>query len=158
MAVTNEDFIIAVEKSRAYLLRHLQGLTLEQLDWKPYRECKNVIETIQHLIVDDRTALESMKTMSEPDYDDCVVDETDYDRLLEMLDQSHRELIQYLRQRFADQPLDALGCSWGAVMPSPLAISHLSAEDYFHAGQISFIRLATDPAWDYYGAIYGISE
>ena len=158
MAISNEDFVVSIEKSRGYFLRHLQGLHIEQIDWKPYRECKNIIETLQHLIVDDRMALESMKSMAEPDYSACIVSENDYDQLLELLAESHRELTSYLRQRVRDQPLEAPACAWGAIMPTPLAISYLASEDFFHAGQVSYIRMATDPNWDYYGAIYGVGE
>ena len=158
MGISNEDFVVSVEKSRAFFLRHLNGLRIDQIDWKPYPECKNVIETLQHLIVDDRMALESMKTMREPDYGACVVTEKDFDLLLDLLDESHRELVTYLRERIQDQPLEASGCAWGSIMPLPLAISYLCSEDFFHAGQVSFIRMATDPEWDYYGSIYGTED
>ena len=34
----------------------------------------------------------------------------------------------------------------------------ISSEDYYHAGQITFIRMATDPQWDYYRSIYNFAE
>ena len=158
METLNSAFINSIEKSRAFFLRHLSGLTHEQVDWKPYPECKNVLETIQHLIIDDRMAIESMQTMEEPNYDACVITETDYDKLLEMLDASHKALIQYLNNRFVDGTPDTLGSAWGAIMPAPLAISYLASEDFYHAGQVAYIRQATDPAWDYYSNIYGVAE
>jgi hypothetical protein len=36
-----------------------------------------------------------------------------------------------------------------------VAVAYLTAEDFYHAGQLAFIRMATDPGWDYFGSIYG---
>ncbi len=150
MSLTIEDFIAGVRSSRRHFLKHLEGLSAEQLTWKPYPECKNVIETLQHLVIDDTTALESFQTGEDPNYDAVVVSETDFDKLLDLLEESHLKLIGYLEQRFGGGPLDAEACAWGSAQPAAKAIGHLSSEDYFHAGQVSYIRLATDPAWDYY--------
>ena len=158
MSISNEEFVVSIEKSRAYFLRHLNGIGLEQIDWKPYPGCKNVIETLQHLIVDDRMALESMKTMAEPNYADCVVEEKDFDVLLELLSESHRNLTSYLRDRFNNEVLDTPGCAWGAIMPGALAIAYLSSEDFYHSGQVAYIRMATQPDWNYYESIYGMEE
>ena len=155
MALRTEDFIASIEKSRAHFLRHLEGMTPDQIAWKPYPECKSVVETLQHLIVDDAMALESLQTMKEPNYDGFRVIETNVDRLLERLAESHQALTDYLRAAYGDRPLDAPACAWGAEQPAALAIAFLASEDYYHADQIAFIRMATDPDWDYYGAIYG---
>ena len=158
METINSAFITSIEKSRAFFLRHLLGLSSEQVDWKPFPECKNILETIQHLIIDDRMAIESMQSMDEPNYGACLVTETDYDKLLEMLRESHQALIHYLKDRYVVETPDELGCAWGAIMPAPLAISYLASEDFYHAGQVAFIRQATDPSWDYYSNISGVSE
>lgn len=155
MSLTVEDFIEGVRSSRRYFLKHLDGLTAEQIAWKPYAECKNVAETLQHLIIDDMMALESMRTGEEPNYDAATVEETAYDALLARLASSHQELTSYLEGRFGSGSLDAEATAWGAKLPAARAIAYLSSEDFYHAGQIAFIRMATDPAWNYYAAIYG---
>ena len=158
MAISNEEFVVSIEKSRAFFLRHLNGISLDQIDWKPYAGCKNIIETLQHLIIDDRMAFESMQTMSEPRYANCIVTEKDFDTLLELLAESHRNLTTYLRDRFSNAPLETPGCAWGAIMPAPLALAYLCSEDHYHAGQVAYIRMATHPDWDYYESIYGMEE
>jgi uncharacterized damage-inducible protein DinB len=154
MSVTIEDFIEGVRSSRRHLLKHLEGMTPEQIVWKPYPECKSVIETLQHLVIDDTTALSSLKSGEHPDYDGVEVTETDYEKLLGLAAESHGKLVSYLEETFAKGPLDVEATAWGAKMPAAKAIAFLSSEDYFHSGQISFIRLATDPTWDYYEQIY----
>ena len=39
----------------------------------------------------------------------------------------------------------------------PQGIAYFSSEDFYHMGQVSFIRQASDPTWNYYEAIYGIT-
>jgi uncharacterized damage-inducible protein DinB len=153
--LTNVHFIERAESSRAFFLKHLRGLTPEQVEFKPFPECKNVRETISHLIVDDLAALDSLRNDREPDYEAFTVSETGYEDLLARLGATHRELTSYLRDRFAEAPLDAPANVWGNELPAALAIAHLVSEDYYHAGQVAFIRMASDPTWDYYASIYG---
>jgi uncharacterized damage-inducible protein DinB len=155
MPLTIEDFIEGVRSSRRHFLKHLNGLTPEQIVWKPYPECKNVLESLQHLIVDDMMALESMQTGEEPNYEAAKVEETEYEAVLDRLAATHTELTSYLEQRFGGGPLEAPATAWGAKLPAARAIAHLSSEDYYHAGQVAFIRMATEPGWDYYDKIYG---
>jgi uncharacterized damage-inducible protein DinB len=154
MSLTIEEFIEGVRGSRRHFLKHLEGMTPEQIVWKPYPECKNVIETLQHLVIDDTTALESLQTGDHPHYDAVTVEESDYEKLLTLAGESHAKLIAYIQQRYESGPLDAEATAWGTKMPAARAIAYLSSEDFFHAGQVSFIRMATDPTWDYYENIY----
>jgi hypothetical protein len=43
---------------------------------------------------------------------------------------------------------------WGQERKLGSALAFLTSEDYYHAGQVAFIRLATNPEWDYYGEIF----
>jgi hypothetical protein len=52
-------------------------------------------------------------------------------------------------------PLDAEVALWGTPQKLGRAIAYLTAEDFYHAGQIAFIRMASDPEWDYYACVYG---
>ena len=154
MSLTIEEFVEGLRASRLHFLKHLEGMNPAQIAWKPYPECKSVIETLQHLIIDDTAALESLQTGGHPDYDAVKVEETDYEKLLTQLGESHGKLIAYIEGRFGGGPLDADATAWGAKMPAARAIAYLSSEDFFHAGQVTFIRMATDPSWDYYTQIY----
>ena len=133
-------------------------MTLEQTDWKPYPECMNVKETVAHLVVDDLAALESFQTLHEPAYDQIPRPSGPLPELLAALDASHKELISWLEEHMGDKSLDAPSCAFGSPLPACRAIAHISSEDYYHSGQVAFIRMATDPSWEYYGAIYGPEE
>lgn len=155
MALSVKDFITGLRESRRHFLKHIKGITPEQMDWKPYPNCLSIRETVQHLIVDDRAALESLQTGSEPHYERHTVKETDFDRLVILLNKSHEALVGFLDEEYGPETFDTLGFAWGQAMPIAQAIVHFSSEDHYHAGQVAFIRQATDPAWSYYKEIYG---
>ena len=155
MAYSITDVLEGIKKSRAFFLKHLKDVTDDQWSWKPYVECKSLNETLAHLILDDRMALYSLETGKEPDYEANLVAETDKDKLIGMLHESHETLVNYIANRFKDAPLDAEAHAWGAPMKLAEAIGYLSSEDYYHSGQAGFIRMATDPTWNYYANVYG---
>jgi uncharacterized damage-inducible protein DinB len=160
MAFTLEDVLAGVRASRAFFLKHLEGLREDQWDWKPYPECKSIRETLAHLIVNDRAALASLESAGEPDYDALraeVAAETgnDLEQLLAALRESHARLLGTIEARYAGAPLDTEIKIWGSSMKLGRGVAYLSSEDFYHAGQVAFIRMATDPSWDYYGCIYG---
>jgi uncharacterized damage-inducible protein DinB len=148
------DLVEAKQASRAHFLRHMEGLTEEQWEWKPYPECKSARETVAHMLWVDRTAQASMEAGADSDWSSIEVEETDLDQLRMMLSASHEKLLAFLKQRYQNTPLDTEVSLWDMPMKLGRAITYLSSEDYYHSGQIAFIRMATDPDWDYYSFIY----
>jgi uncharacterized damage-inducible protein DinB len=160
MAFTCDDLLDGLQESRKHFLKHLEGVKDDQWDWKPYTECKSLRDTLVHLVVDDRAALSVLDNPGEPDYDGMLAAVTaeagnDLARLRSLLNESHASLVSGLRTRYADAPLDTLVPAYGTPMKMGRAIAYISSEDFYHAGQVAFIRQATDPEWDYYAAIYG---
>ena len=155
MSFTPVELVEGLRAARSYFLLHLVGVRDDQWDWKPYPACKSIRETIAHLVVDDRAALYSLQHGAEPDYDAMEVAERDLHTLLKLLRESHDQLCSYLIEHYGSQPLDSAFSAYGRVRKLGQGIPDLASEDYFHAGQVTFIRLATDPDWDYYAAIYG---
>jgi uncharacterized damage-inducible protein DinB len=157
MAFDVEDLIAGLHKSREHFLKHLNGLREDQWEWKPYAECKSIRETLAHLIVDDRAALQALRINGEPDYDALISSEpvAEVPALLERLKTTHEELCSFIRANYASADLDTVVSAFGAPVKLASAIPYISSEDYYHSGQVGFIRIASDPAWDYYAAIYG---
>ena len=156
MAVTLNDLLDGLRGSRRHFLKHVEGLREEQWDWKPYPECKSIRETLMHLRVDDRAALASIQSGKEPDYEALSAEEAEQDaeKLLSALNESFETLLTEISQRYADAPLDAEICIFGDNKKLAVGVPYLSSEDFYHAGQVAFVRMASDPAWDYYTAIY----
>lgn len=158
MPLTISDLLAGLRDSRRHFLKHVAGLTPEQWSWKPYPECKSVVETLAHLVIDDRAALQALESGHEPDYTSIEVEERDPERLLALLSDSHAQLCAGLSERFAGSAPDAEMCVWGLTMSLGRGVPFLSSEDWYHSGQVAFIRMATDPEWDYYAHIYGAGE
>ena len=160
MAFGVEDLIDGLRGSRLHFLKHLKGLTAEQWTWKPYPECKSIQETIVHLVGDDRAALQALETGGEPEYEQILEKAFaeaggDKEQALDMLEESHENLCAYIAARFTGAQLDTEFAAFGTKMKVGSGIPYLSSEDYYHAGQVSYIRMATDPTWDYYSHVYG---
>lgn len=158
MAFGIDDLIAGVRESRKHFLKHIQGITLEQWDWKPYPECKSIRETLSHLISDDQASKYVLATGSFPNFEEMEIKETDIDKLLDLLAESHEDFCYFLKEKFSSTPLDTEVFYFGGQMKLGLAISGISSEDCYHAGQVAFIRMATDPSWNYYASIYGAAD
>lgn len=154
MSFVSDDLINHLVQTRNLFLKHLQGVTEEQTEWKPYPECMSIKETLAHLICDDRSSLDGLRSGREPDYDAHREHERDFGKLVELLHQSHSDLIGFLRERYGASALDEMVTLWGQERKLGSALAFLTSEDYYHAGQVAFIRLATNPEWDYYGEIF----
>lgn len=155
MAYTLDDLAEGVRQSRLHFLKHVDGLSEDQWRWKPYPECKDAAETLAHLISDDRAFLQTLETGHEPDYENLQVAERDPAKLLPLLAESHERLLAFLAGKYGATPVETQIPFHGMSMKLAAAIATISAEDYYHAGQVAFIRMATDPGWNYYAAIYG---
>jgi uncharacterized damage-inducible protein DinB len=158
-----EEILEGVRRSRRQFFRHVEGLTEEQALWKPYPECKSVRETLVHLIHVDRAALDSLKTGTLNAWGalvapiDAETQSSSISELQSLLEQSHTALLDYIATAYASLSLDDPIPLWGSPTPLGRAVPYLSSEDFYHSGQVAFIRQATDPSWDYYAAIYGNS-
>jgi len=162
MALTLDEMLEVSRRSRAQFEKHLKGLTAEQWDWKPYPECKSVRQTLLHMIGTDTWTLEDLDAEeTTPNYDAHLeAAERDYgtvspENLLIALHDTRARLLVRLTERYGDAALDAPMRLWGATGKLGTQLARLPSEDHYHAGQVAFIRMATDPAWDYYSAIYG---
>lgn len=148
------DIVARLRHARSFLLRHLDGMTDEQWAFKPYPECKSALETVAHLISDDRCALDCLRTGAEPDYasyDEPVAGKAE---MLARLAQTHAALCEHIEREYAASALDSEVCIYGETRKLG-DLSYLAAEDFYHAGQVAYARMATDPRWDYYAAVYG---
>jgi uncharacterized damage-inducible protein DinB len=153
MAFTFTDLIDSLRASRSHFYKHIEGVRDDQWDWKPYAECKSIRETLIHLLVDDRVAVWAFDNQGEPDYEAFVAtaaQEADRDLILlqALLHTSFTNLLEQLTIRYAHLPIDTEINTFGSPRKLGVAIPFFSSEDYYHAGQIAFIRMATDSDWN----------
>lgn len=155
MAFDIDSLIEGIRESRRYFLKHIKGLREDQWDWKPYPGCKTIRETLAHLVSDDRAFVAILRDGEVTDYGAFEEHETDVPKLLTLLNESSEELCAFIKDQFAGVALDTEISFFFGKTKLGLAIAGISSEDYYHAGQVAFIRMATDPEWDYYRFIYG---
>lgn len=159
--MTADSLIAALVGSRAKFLLHVAGVTQAQAQWKPFPGCMSIEETLRHLMVDDLAATESLASGGHPAYEsrrEEVLSSTagmGLEALIARLGETHGTFIQSLRDACSGKTLDDQICVWGEEMPIGLGVPFFGTEDSYHSGQVAFIRMAQDPEWDYYAAIYG---
>ena len=160
MSFTVQDLLSDVRSARRYLLKHLRNVRDDQVDWKPYTECKSIREIVEHLIVGERSAVQSMQTGKYPDYETIQAEVTkqmkgkSLSQLLDVLSDDESTTHAMMQKLYGNTSLDEDVTLWGRKSKLGSSIAHLTSEDYYHSGQIAFIRLATDSDWDYYQSIY----
>jgi hypothetical protein len=59
-----------------------------------------------------------------------------------------------LTSEYSGKPIDAQITFYGHPIPFADAVGYILGEEGYHTGQAAFVRMATDPSWDYYTAIY----
>ena len=148
MAAGLDEILDNLYRSQKFFRAHLNGIQNEQWDWKPFPACRSIREILLHwadTFSAEDTALQSALELTVPDV-------TTVQRLMK---EAGRRYGAGYRKKYADAPMDSLypnGLLVGTVLAS------LSGEDNYHAGQIAFIRLATDPDWDWVKAVHQTPE
>jgi uncharacterized damage-inducible protein DinB len=157
MAFGTTELIEGARKARQNFLKHIDGITEEQAAWKPYPECKSIAETLDHLHWSDRATVEYARSGQEPDYTSVPSKPPteSIDTLKAKLAESHADLMRYFETEFAGKPLDTICKFYGQPTSIGDSLTYICNEEGYHTGQAAFIRMATDPTWDYYTAIYG---
>ena len=157
------DLTQTARESRDNFVKLLDGLSDEQWTWKPYQECKSIRETLIHMIGSDRLMKQALHDPSQPidwaGYFGAIaseLSETANSDLIPILRDSHSEALHALTTVTEGLPLDAPLAIFGQH-PRKLGVvaASLTSENMYHSGQVAYIRMATDPAWDYYAAMYG---
>jgi hypothetical protein len=146
--MTTEQLVASLAGSREFFHRHLLGMSEEQLDWKPYPHAFSAREMVAHMAKND---LGAIKVLEGPQLD--LAGLTPF----EALAMTGKALESLLEQHWQSRPQEALRRIGGAKGVGR-GISYRSMEDYYHAGQIAYIRQAIDPSWDQDNLVYGDEE
>jgi hypothetical protein len=83
------------------------------------------------------------------------VDETDPQKLLVLLQKGLDNIIEYVEATYSDADLETDVQAWEFHATLANAMTWFGGEENYHTGQVAFIRLASDPTWDYYDQIHG---
>jgi hypothetical protein len=139
-----DEILDNLYRSQRFFRAHLNGMREGQWDWKPYPACRSVREILLHWVevFDDGAA--ALRAALEEERPDVA-------RVQSLMREAGLRYGERFRARYADTPLDSR-------LPNGVAVAtmlaSLAAEDNYHAGQVAFIRLATDPTWDWVEAVH----
>lgn len=148
MAVGLDEILDNFYRSQEFFRAHLNGMQDEQWDWKPFPACRSIREILLHwaeLFSPGETPLQAALKQPLPD----VV------AVQRLMKEAGAQFGAGFREQCADSSMDSLfpnGVAVGTILAS------LSGEDSYHAGQVAFIRLATDPDWDWVKAVHQTPE
>jgi uncharacterized damage-inducible protein DinB len=141
--------------ARSHFLKHIKDLKEDQWDFKPFPNTMTIRDTLRHLVIDDLSALDSLQTGAHPDYDSFTVEDETVEALLERMTSARQALIDELTSKIEESGEAIQICTWGEMRPLHVGVAYLTSEDYYHTGQVGFLRQASDPDWDYYASVYG---
>ena len=164
MALTLDEALADVQAARRYLNRHVTGMTTAQWDTKLFAHINNVREIFGHLLATVRAVremldgeafdmLRHMERHKEAAIEIALLAPAD---ILALHDNEGEVLVALVRQRYAGADLDTLVTLWGHESKLGLHLGHISQELTYHTGQVSLIRQALVPDWDYFGDVFGM--
>lgn len=151
MAIGTEEMFANLSHSQRFFRAHLNGIRQEQWDWKPSPACRSVREILLHW-----TEMAEMFGVGDGALQTSLKKATpDVSLVQALMKDAGLRFAAGFRAQYADSPMDSLLPN-GTAVGSMLA--GLPAEDMYHAGQVAYIRLATDPAWDWVKAVHQTPE
>ena len=144
MAIGLEEVMENLYRTQRFFRAHLNGMQPEQWDWKPFPACRSVREILLHwaeIFAADDAALTAGLTAAFPNV------------------ASVQELMKEAGLRFGTGfSAQYAECGLDSRLPNGVAVgtalASLAGEDNYHAGQIAFIRLATEPDWNWVQAVH----
>lgn len=148
MAVGLDEILDNLYWSQKYFRAHLNGMQDHQWDWKPFPGCRSIREILVHWADVFSAGDTALHSALEPVVPNVVV-------VQKLMKEAGLRYGEGYRQRCADAPMDSL---WPNGTPVGSVLASLSGEDNYHAGQVAFIRLATDPEWDWVKAVHQTLE
>jgi hypothetical protein len=144
MAAGFEEVMDNLYRSQRFFRAHLNGILAEQWDWKPFPSCRSIREILLHwaeIFAADDAALETGLKAAVPDVASVQA----------LMKEAGLRFGRGFSAPYVDSAMETRlpnGAAVGTVLAS------LAGEDNYHAGQIAFIRLATEPAWDWVQAVH----
>ena len=144
MAAGLEAILDNLSRSQRFFRAHLNGIQDPQWDWKPFPACRSIREILVHWAETFSADDNALRLALQPDVPDVAL-------VQRLMKEGGLRYATGFREQYSDAAMDSLfpnGLAVGTVLAS------LSSEDNYHAGQIAFIRLATDPEWDWVKAVH----
>lgn len=134
------DLAMALAASREFLVRQVRGLSPAECDYLVTGMRATVNQIVEHMLANDAFCLDKLGGTAWPDDPTLPADQR--------LSRSGMALQQEIRANWADKQDEALLRLAGGGEGIAKGVSYIQIEDFYHAGQVCWIRLALQPDWD----------
>ena len=148
MAVGLDEILQSFYSSQRFFRAHLNGMRADQWDWKPFPACRSIREILLHWAEQFSPGQTAFQAAMQAPTPDVAV-------LQRLMKEAGVRFAEAYREKYAETPMDA---PFSNGTPVGTVLAGFSGEDNYHAGQIAFIRLATDPDWDWVKAVHQTAE
>lgn len=163
MASTTNDSLNDMQEARAYFRRHTAGMAEVGWDFQPFPHTNNIRQILMHMIATNRGVLAmlggeafEMKRHGERHKEAWAeVEGQSGAYLLALLDQSGEAIAASVQKSYAYATFDTPLTLWGTEGKLGVQLARLSQETAYHTGQVSSLRQAFDPSWDYFSEVFG---
>lgn len=134
------DLAMALAASREFLVRQVRGLTASECDYLVPGMRATVNQIVEHMIANDAFCMDKLggaKWIDDPSLS-----------AEQRLSRSGMALQQEIRANWSHKQEEALLRLAGGGEGIAKGVSYIQIEDFYHAGQVCWIRLAIQPDWD----------
>jgi hypothetical protein len=134
------DLAMALAASREFLVRQVRGLSSAECDYLVTGMRQTINQIVDHMLANDAFCMD--KLGAQPYVDDPSLSAD------QRLTRSGLALQQEIRRNWSDKEDEALLRLAGGGEGIAKGVSYIQIEDFYHAGQACWIRLALQPEWD----------
>lgn len=162
MALTRDDALADLEGARGYFQRHINGMGEAHWDTKLVPHINSVRQILVHMLATDRAVLamlqgepfEIQRHMTRHKEAAQEIAAQSPAAVLALYDAGGEAIAEYIRATFtdADDPVTL----WGSPGTLGGQLGSLSQEIAYHTGQVSLLRQALEPDWNYFKDVFGM--
>ncbi|MGC4046799.1 MAG: DUF664 domain-containing protein [Armatimonas sp.] len=164
-AYTILDVVDGMEGAREYLKKHIVTMQEEYWDATPFPHCNTARQIFAHLIATNRGVLgmlegepfELQRHGERHEEAGQEIASKSPTEILALYDASGEAIGTFLRTHHGEDALDAPLTLWGSEGRLANQLAGLSQETAYHTGQLSLIRQAIEPNWDYFKDVFGVT-
>ena len=163
MAWTTSDAFSDMEEARGYFKRHIVAMADAGWDFKPFEHVNSVRQILMHMIATNRgviamlggEAFDMTRHMGRHKEAWEEIEAKSPAFILALLDETGEAIASKVREEYANAAFDTPLMLWGGEAKIGVQLGRLAQETAYHTGQVSLLRQAFDPSWDYFGEVFG---
>ena len=164
MVFTTNDALTNMQEARVYFKRHIGKMAEAGWDFKPFPHVNSIRQILTHMIATNRAVsvmlsgegFDMARHVERHKEAWAEIENVPSVQILALLDKTGEEIAASVGENYPDASFNTLVTLWGAESKLGVQLVGLSQEMAYHTGQVSLLRQAFDPSWDYFGEVFGM--